>query len=99
MRAERVLALPRGRPISRATRETAALIAGASNLITPKATIDAVTPAFLFLAACGLAIGLAFETHGMPLALQAPQPAENAGTGAVHLGREGETVAARPTPS
>jgi putative MFS transporter len=81
-----------------------ALIAGASNLITPKATIDAVTPAFLFLAACGLAIGLAFtflgvETHGRPLALEKPQPAENAGTGAVHLGREGETVAARPTPS
>jgi putative MFS transporter len=52
-----------------------ALIAGASNLITPKATIEAVTPAFLFLAACGLAIGLAFtllgvETHGRPLALE-----------------------------
>jgi putative MFS transporter len=52
-----------------------ALIAGASNLITPKATIEAVAPAFLFLAACGLAIGLAFtllgvETHGKPLALE-----------------------------
>ena len=52
-----------------------ALIAGTGNLITPKATIDAVTPAFLFLAACGLAIGLAFsllgvETHGKPLALE-----------------------------
>jgi MFS transporter, putative metabolite:H+ symporter len=52
-----------------------ALIAGTSNLITPKATVEAVTPAFLFLAACGLAIGLAFtllgvETHGKPLALQ-----------------------------
>jgi MFS transporter, putative metabolite:H+ symporter len=52
-----------------------ALIAGASNLITPKATIEAVTPAFLFLAACGLAIGLAFtllgvETHRRPLALE-----------------------------
>jgi putative MFS transporter len=51
-----------------------ALIAGTSNLISPRATIDAVTPAFLFLAACGLAIGLAFsllgvETHGKPLAL------------------------------
>ncbi|HEX9522913.1 MAG TPA: MFS transporter [Reyranella sp.] len=51
-----------------------ALIAGTSNLISPKATMDAVTPAFLFLAACGLAIGLAFsllgvETHGKPLAL------------------------------
>jgi MFS transporter, putative metabolite:H+ symporter len=59
-----------------------ALIAGTSNLITPKATVEAVTPAFLFLAACGLAIGLAFtllgvETHGKPLALQkteAPGP-------------------------
>src|SRR5258705_12605110 len=30
-----------------------ALIAGAGNFITPKATIEAVTPAFLFLAACG----------------------------------------------
>ncbi|KRR25220.1 hypothetical protein CQ14_09375 [Bradyrhizobium lablabi] len=57
-----------------------ALIAGASNLITPKATIDAVTPAFLFLAGCGLAIGLAFsllgvETHGKPLALESGDPA------------------------
>jgi putative MFS transporter len=80
-----------------------ALIAGTSNLITPKATIDAVTPAFLFLAACGLAIGLAFswlgvETHGRPLALETPRPAENAGT-VVHLRGEGEGVAARPTPS
>jgi putative MFS transporter len=51
-----------------------ALFAGTSNLITPKATIEAVTPAFLFLAGCGLAVGLAFsllgiETHGKPLAL------------------------------
>ena len=56
-----------------------ALIAGASNLITPKATMDAVTPAFLFLAGCGLAIGLSFsllgvETHGKQLALQSDQP-------------------------
>lgn len=80
-----------------------ALIAGTSNLITPKATIDAVTPAFLFLAACGLAIGLAFtflgvETHGRPLALEMPRPAEGTGTVTVHL-REGEGVAARLTPS
>jgi MFS transporter, putative metabolite:H+ symporter len=56
-----------------------ALIAGASNLITPKATMDAVTPAFLFLAGCGLAIGLSFsllgvETHGKPLALESDHP-------------------------
>jgi MFS transporter, putative metabolite:H+ symporter len=52
-----------------------ALIAGTSNLVSPKATIEAVMPAFLFLAACGLALGLAFtllgvETHGKPLALE-----------------------------
>ena len=81
-----------------------ALIAGTSNLITPKATIAAVTPAFLFLAACGLAIGLAFtilgvETHGRPLALDRPEPADSAETGVVQLGREAESIAARPTPS
>src|SRR5579883_1646507 len=81
-----------------------ALIAGTSNLITPKATMDAVTPAFLFLAACGLAIGLAFtllgvETHGRPLALEAAEGAETAGTVAVSLGRKTEGVAARPTPT
>lgn len=74
-----------------------ALIAGTSNLITPKATIEAVMPAFLFLAGCGLAIGLAFswlgvETHGRPLALTQP-PGENTDAG-LHEG-----VAARPTPS
>ncbi|WP_128927141.1 MFS transporter [Bradyrhizobium guangxiense] len=80
-----------------------ALIAGTSNLITPKATIDAVTPAFLFLAACGLAIGLAFtlfgiETHGRPLALDAPQDSENAGT-MVSLSGDPKGVATRPTPT
>jgi putative MFS transporter len=73
-------------------------------LITPKATIDAVMPAFLFLAACGVAIGLAFtflgvETHDEPLALETPQLGENRGTVAVHLGREAEAIAAGPTPS
>jgi MFS transporter, putative metabolite:H+ symporter len=62
-----------------------ALIAGASNLITPKATIEAVTPAFLFLAACGVSIGLAFsllgvETHRKPLTLE--------GSEAVQPGRD-----------
>ncbi|VIO72729.1 4-hydroxybenzoate transporter PcaK [Bradyrhizobium ivorense] len=82
-----------------------ALIAGTSNLITPRATIDAVTPAFLFLAACGLVIGLAFtllgvETHGRPLALEVRQPGESAGTAASPLGHVAEDgVAARPTPS
>ena len=61
-----------------------ALIAGTSNLITPKATIDAVTPAFLFLACCGLAIGLAFtllgvETHGKPLVLESGEASSSPG--------------------
>lgn len=87
-----------------------ALIAGTSNLITPKATIDAVTPAFLFLAGCGLAIGLAFtlfgvETHGRPLALEAAgqgtasPSADGLGTFDVELGRKGDAVAAHPTAS
>ena len=87
-----------------------ALIAGTSNLTTPKATIEAVTPALLFLAACGLAIGLAFtlfgvETHGRPLALEAAgqgtssQSADWAGTVTVGLGRKSEAVAAHLTVS
>jgi putative MFS transporter len=49
------------------------VIAGADNPLSPKATADAVLPAFLFLGACSLAVGLAFtflgtETHGRPLA-------------------------------
>ncbi|QPF81883.1 MFS transporter [Bradyrhizobium genosp. L] len=80
-----------------------ALIAGTSNMITPKATIDAVTPAFLFLAACGLAIGLAFtllgvETHGRPLALEVLKSGESPGTVAAHLDHEAESVV-RSTPS
>ena len=50
------------------------LIAGASNLMTPRATEGAVLPAFIFLAGCGLVAGLAYrvlpiETHGRPLTL------------------------------
>ena len=46
-----------------------AVIAGTSNVLKPAATEAAVFPAFMFLAYCGLAIGLAFtflggETHG-----------------------------------
>lgn len=51
-----------------------ALIAGAGNVVSPKATSGAILPAFLFLAACGLAMGISFtltgrETRGMPLEL------------------------------
>lgn len=49
-----------------------ALIAGTGNLVAPQATADAVLPAFLFLAGCGLAVALVFtfvpiETRGKPL--------------------------------
>jgi putative MFS transporter len=50
-----------------------ALIAGSNNLISAKATQAAVLPAFLFLASCGLVLGLCFlfapETRDTPLSL------------------------------
>ena len=49
-----------------------ALIAGSNDIVSPKATTDAVLPAFLFLAACELAAAIALivyrrEPHGKPL--------------------------------
>jgi putative MFS transporter len=51
-----------------------ALIVGSGRLLTPRATEEAILPAFLFLSVCALGIALAFtflgpETHGKPLAL------------------------------
>jgi putative MFS transporter len=51
-----------------------AVIAGTDNLVAPQATATAVFPAFLFLAGCGLCMGLAYtfyrvETRGRALAL------------------------------
>jgi putative MFS transporter len=53
---------------------TLAVIAGSGNFVSPKATREAVFPAFLFLAFCMALVGLAFvflgrETHGRALAL------------------------------
>jgi MFS transporter, putative metabolite:H+ symporter len=53
-----------------------ALIAGTNNLVSPSATADAVTPAFLFLGGCMIMVGLACtffgpETSGKPLSLEA----------------------------
>jgi putative MFS transporter len=50
-----------------------ALLAGSDNIIAPKATAEAVFPAFIFLAATMLAVALAYvflgvETHGRPIA-------------------------------
>lgn len=51
-----------------------AVIAGTSDVISPKATAAAVPPAFVFLALCSAIAGVAFtlfrvETHGKPLGL------------------------------
>lgn len=51
-----------------------ALLAGSDNIIAPKATADAVLPAFVFLGGTMLAVTLAFvflgvETHGRALSL------------------------------
>ena len=51
-----------------------ALLAGSDNIIAPKATAEAVFPAFVFLGATMLAVALAFaflgvETHGRQIAL------------------------------
>lgn len=50
-----------------------ALLAGSSNIIAPKATAEAVFPAFVFLGGIMLLVALAFlflgvETHGRPIA-------------------------------
>ncbi|GAA3611856.1 MFS transporter [Nonomuraea rosea] len=42
-----------------------AVIVGSGNIVTPKATTDAVVPAFLFLAACLLVCGLTYLTIGI----------------------------------
>jgi MFS transporter, putative metabolite:H+ symporter len=53
-----------------------ALLAGSANVIVPKAAAEAIFPAFVFLAALMLLVGLAYvflgvETHGEPMALGA----------------------------
>jgi putative MFS transporter len=52
-----------------------ALIAGSNDVVSPKATTDAIGPAFLFLAACELAALIAIiayrkEPHGKPMDLE-----------------------------
>jgi MFS transporter, putative metabolite:H+ symporter len=52
-----------------------ALIAGSSDVVSPKATADAIAPAFLFLAACELAALVAIiayrrEPHGKPMDIE-----------------------------
>jgi MFS transporter, putative metabolite:H+ symporter len=61
-----------------------ALLAGSDNIIAPKATADAVFPAFVFLGATMLAVALAYlflgiETHGRAMALGIDEPATRPG--------------------
>ncbi|HUC10150.1 MAG TPA: MFS transporter [Stellaceae bacterium] len=56
-----------------------ALIAGSSNILSPRATADAVFPAYLFLAFCMALVALSFlflgvETHGKTMAFAADAP-------------------------
>lgn len=56
-----------------------ALLAGSSNIIAPKATAEAVFPAFAFIGGLMLLVGLAYlflgvETHGRPIALGDEEP-------------------------
>jgi MFS transporter, putative metabolite:H+ symporter len=48
------------------------LIAGASNLVTPAVTQQAVVPVFLFLSACCLIVGLSYSLLGVETAHRAP---------------------------
>jgi len=57
-----------------------AVLAGSDNLIAPKATAEAVFPAFLFIAGTMVAVALAYlflgiETHGQPIALDTEERA------------------------
>ena len=57
-----------------------ALIAGSSNILSPRATADAVFPAYLFLAFCMALVALSFlilgvETHGKAIAFVADEGA------------------------
>jgi putative MFS transporter len=60
-----------------------AVIAGAGNLVTPQATVDAIFPAFLVLTACAIVVGLCFtlvptERVRTPLSMHAHDDAPTA---------------------
>ena len=62
-----------------------ALIAGTSNILSPKATADAVLPAYLFLAFCMALVGLSFlilgvETHGRAMGISSDTASPRRGT-------------------
>ena len=65
-----------------------ALIAGTSNIVAPKATADAVLPAYLFLAFCMALVALSFlilgvETHGKAMGVDAEDAPERGRAGSL----------------
>ena len=61
-----------------------ALVAGTGDLVDPEATLDALAPSFLFLAAAALIVGVAFavvrlEPHGTDLETLSAELAQEAG--------------------
>jgi putative MFS transporter len=62
-----------------------ALLAGTGDLVEPQATLDALVPSFLFLAASALLVGIAFaivklEPHGRDLETLSAELTEDAGS-------------------
>jgi putative MFS transporter len=77
-----------------------ALIAGTGDLVEPEATLDAILPAFLFLASFSLVVGLAFaavriEPHGRDLETLSADLREQVDRRAAERGR----AAARAAPA
>jgi putative MFS transporter len=67
-----------------------ALIAGSGNVLSPHATVAAVLPSFLFLAACGLAVAIGFTFF-------APQDASEKAMRAAKKGGRGQETTPQPT--
>lgn len=71
------------------------LVAGSGDLITPKATLDALQPAFIILALFSAVVACSFlafkrETHGRSLSEIATNPAQNEKLGAAS--RQAQTI-------
>lgn len=80
-----------------------AVIAGTGQLVTPTATTNAVTPAFLFMAGCALFFGVGFafllpEEGGDADEIAVPGNAEVAPRGAIRSEEAGATQAAGVPP-
>ena len=85
-----------------------ALVAGTGDLVDPEATLDALAPSFLFLAASALLVGIGFllvanrtprrdlETLAAELAEEAAHPAGGASRARADLARRAPSARAAP---